>query len=819
LEQTSELDMENEILTISDGTLSIRGLELDMIGVISNWSGDYMNLDLAMASKSDNFGALLELIPDEYKSELQGVTTRGALQLEGRIIGAFGEDQIPDYNFILAVQDGYMKHPKAAEPIEDIQINLVADNNRIDISSFKAKANVNTVDMRGFINQPLSDNPDFDMNGVISMDLGTIETFYPISEQGIALRGKLDVRADAKGFFSDVENATFNAYLTIADGYFKYLDVPQAIEGIHVRLNATARRIEIASLEAKAIQNTLSMSGTITEPLDSNRMGYDLKANAQFDLATLKDFYPIDADTLVVRGLFAFDGTARGRVSTPDQAVINGTMTLQNGYLKHKDIPRPIEDISLNSRLTATEFQITRMALRSGSNTIEGDGRIRNYLKPVPELDVKFKASLNLAEIEDFYSLDEMMIALNGQATMDLAVRGPIDDFNKIRFNGGMQVNNVSVIGDSLPAPITGLNGNMTFSDMDVQLRNFTMMMGSSDYVLEGRLLNWRNLFESPGTVAPATLNATYRAKKLNIDEYVNWDVENEDPLVVELPNLKSQLVAQIDSLIIMGIPITKISGQGETDPRFLRISSATATMFGGAATGRFEWEIYEPRYTFMHFIGRLENVQAQDFFKEFQMGGKSKLSEYITGNFTTQVDYKSGVDALFNQDTPTIEANGNFGIERARLKGHPTQNVIADLLRSPELKDLSLDNWTALFKIDDGVLTLTDMNLTSKDIGLIMNGTQNLIEDQLNYKIRLRLPERYGDRLAGIVSAEAVTALKQPDGIIILPLVLVGTSEQPRVTIDSEVVQSIVTEYLRRRGTEQVEDAARRILRGLRGN
>lgn len=93
------------------------------------------------------------------------------------------------------------------------------------------------------------------------------------------------------------------------------------------------------------------------------------------------------------------------------------------------------------------------------------------------------------------------------------------------------------------------------------------------------------------------------------------------------------------------------------------------------------------------------------------------------------------------------------------------------------------------------------------------------LTDDQLNDKIRLRLPERYGARLAAIVTAETVTALTQPDGIIILPLALVGTSEQPRITIDTDVVQSMVTEYLRRRGTEQVEDAARRLLRGIRGN
>jgi uncharacterized protein involved in outer membrane biogenesis len=112
--QTSDLDMENENLSISEGVLNIRGLELDLTGVISGWSNEFVHVDLALASKSDNFGSLLELIPEEYKTELEGVDTRGQLQLEAKIQGLVGEGQIPDFNLVLAIQDGYLKHPKAA---------------------------------------------------------------------------------------------------------------------------------------------------------------------------------------------------------------------------------------------------------------------------------------------------------------------------------------------------------------------------------------------------------------------------------------------------------------------------------------------------------------------------------------------------------------------------------------------------------------------------------------------------------------------------------------------------------------------------------
>jgi hypothetical protein len=176
-------------------------------------------------------------------------------------------------------------------------------------------------------------------------------------------------------------------------------------------------------------------------------------------------------------------------------------------------------------------------------------------------------------------------------------------------------------------------------------------------------------------------------------------------------------------------------------------------------------------------------------------------------------------MNAVFEQDTPTIIASGNFGVSRARLRNHPVQNGLADLLGNNELRDMSLDTFNAQYSISDGIMTLTDLNITSQDIGMVMNGTQNLIEDRLNYKIRLRLPERYDARLGGILTPQVVEALKGQEGIVVLPLALVGNSENPRITIDQDEVQRIATEYLRQRGVDSVEDAARRLIRGLQRN
>jgi uncharacterized protein YhdP len=820
LRQESDLNLEGERLEITRGTLGIRGLDLDLTGSIAGWSQERMQLDLALKSASDNFGTLLELVPDAFREHIQGVQTRGSLTLTATIQGEAGDDVIPDFRALIMVEDGFLKHPQADQPVEQVQIDITADNQRVDISRFSATAAGNRIRLEGHINEPLGDDPVFHMSADASVDLATIESFFPVSDFGVELSGRLSLDARADGRASAVEQTLFNADLTLENGYFRYLELPTPVQDIQVSLNATQQRIQIQSMQARASQNTISMNGTISDPLDSLRTAFDLNTVARMDLATISEFYPIDEDTLALRGVFSFDGSARGRLAALDQAAINGELRLRDGYLKHRDIAHPVTDVQLDARLTASEFEMRSFGLRAADNRFEGRGTVRNYMRGTPEVDLTFRGSANLDQIEEFYSLEEFMIALGGRATADLRVRGPVDNFDRIRFNGSVQLFEVSVRGDSLPLPITALNADMTFSDQDVQLRQFTMLYGTSDFSFEGSLASWRNLLEEPGgNTPPAVLTATYHSRKVDVDEMVDWEEESEDPMPIELPNLRSELAARIDTLIMMGIVVTDIQGRAASDPTTIRFPEATARMYDGAVSGRMFWDASRPEYWVIHFIGDLNDLRAETFLRDFNMGTDGKMHEYISGGLMGTVDYMTGIDYYFEQDTPTIVASGTFGVTRARLRGHPIQGAVADLLGASELRDMSLDTFNARFGIRDGIMTLTDMNLTSRDIGMTLNGTQNLIDDRLDYKVQLRLPERYSDRLATLITAEGVAALRNDDNIVILPLAIVGTSENPRVTVDRDLVQQALERYLRGRGQDALEDAARRLIRGLQRN
>ncbi len=584
--QASMLDMTNERLELREGAFSIRGLALNTTGSISAWSGDSMAYRFDFASASDNFGALLDLVPEEHQDQLKGVDTRGALTLKGWVDGNLAMN-LPTFDIVMTVTDGFLKHPSAPKPIEDVQIDLAATNALLTLNAFSARAEKNTVSVTGRVVEPFSEKGTFTLDAKADVDLGAMETFYPISEFGLAVSGLLK---------------------------------------------------------------------------------------------------------------------------------------------------------------------------------------------------------------------------------MNVAGNGRLDALDAMRFKGGLTVQNVNIDTEDLDVPLKNMNGQLVFNDADVELKAFTFAMGSSDVTLTGSMVNYRNLMEAVGSASPARLTASYTSRFLNVDEIYDINETSDEPLYMDLPNLSSTLTARIDSMQFVGIPITQIRGKAVTTPKVLEMSEASARVFSGSMSGYVKWDIPQRDHTWITFRGDLNNVRSETFFKEFQLGGESRLHEYVSGGFTAKASFVTAMDAMFVQDAKTIQGNGTFGMDRARIKGHPTQIKISDLLGIDELKDVSLDAWTASFDIKDGLMTLRDMNLTSKDIGLNLNGTHNLVNDRIAYKVHIALPASYGTRVERLLTKDGVEALKNANGAIVIPMSVSGTSADPSVGLDQDFIKAAIREYLKKKGT----DAAGRILQGI---
>jgi uncharacterized protein involved in outer membrane biogenesis len=806
LNQVSTVDLENEILTLTEGVFSIRGLALNIAGSVSNWSADAPSLDLQFSSNSENFGELLGLAPPEFDEQLAGLETRGSLQLDGSVSGTLTEEELPAFDLVVNVSNGYLQNPDLPDAIEDISLSLTLNNELATLSEFSARAAQNSITASGTVERPLDDDAIFSIAFDGDVDLATVSRFYPIEEFGVQnLQGLLAADMTANGRIDLPEDATFSGNFNLSDGALQYVDVPRPIEQINARIQASQDRIQIDESGFRAASNRFTMSGSVTNPLDEENRNVDLSSTLSFDLATIKEFYPIDEDTLELRGQFDANVVLRGKPD-PDQIerlLQRSTFELRDGYIDHRMVGKPLEDITLSAVATGTQLSIQNARFITGENSLAMNGSVSNYLSDDPLFDLTFDGNAVFSDISSYYSLEPWIQELSGTAVMNLNARGPAGDPTQIALNGSLEVNDVNARGDSLGLPVTSLNGTLSITPEAMTLEEFIMNYGSSDIGLNGRVQKYLGFLEEShsSTSSMPAITGNYRSELLDMDEMIDWDEETDpnETFPIELPSITSNVSAEISRLLIFGIPITNITGTGRTTPDQIIMDQANATLFDGTATGRMVWSVPNPLRTSISFTGSLDSLVAESFFRDTGfLGEDSRFHNHVTGEFSTDIDYSTDLDQTLAPDVTTTEADGSFGMTRARLRGHPIQERIADFLKVDELRSLALDEWTATYTISDAVLTFQDFRLTSENIGVELEGTQHMVTDEINYKATLLLPARFKSGIASVISNRAADALQREDGTMTVPVMITGTSANPQVRPDSELIQEIIRDALR---------------------
>lgn len=800
LQQSSTIDMNNEKVTLKEGTFSIRGLRLAVNGTLSNWSKTTM-ADLQFSSQSDDFSELLRLAPASYQKQLEGVETKGALSLNGSVKGPLGGEELPAFQANIQVDNGYLKYPDLPEPVQQIQIKANASNSELVVEAFKAQAGPNNVNMTGRLNKPLEDNGSFNLQADANIDLSTIGNFYPLDSLGVqSLKGKMAVNAKANGRRDQLDKVTFDASTQLSGGSLQYQGVPKPIEDISIDANATQDQVDIRSMSLKAAGNTFSMNGTISEPLDSLRRRFNLSTQLNADLASIKEFYPIDEDTLKIRGQLTADLQLEGTAENAAQAIQSGTIELKNGFIGYHKLPRPIDQLTMRATLKGERLTLNNARVATGSNSLQLSGTVDRYWTDAPTLNLKSNGKVALNEFTDYISMKPFINTISGSAEMNLAVRGPANKVEDLKFDGDLTMSNVNMEGDSLAHPVKNLNAKMELSPQAMTLSRFTTDFGSSDADITGKLERYMAfLDENPNPNRLPNLTGSFKSHMLNFDEWIDWSDTTTSKYPIDLPDLTSNVSVQVDTLVMTGVEITDIKGKAGTTPDQITVDNASARMLDGTMNGSMVWKVPQPDRTQISFKGRVDTVEAGAFFREFAiLGKKSQFHEHITGSFSAQTDYNTALDVYLTPIIATTDSEGSFGMTKMRLKNHPAQVKLADLLKAPELKNAALDQWKANYTIKNSVLTLKNLKLTSGNIGGEMDGTQNLVSGEMDYKMKLYLPGSFAGRIDNVVPKEAVEALKQENGTFLLPLKLEGTSESPKVRPDMDTIQPIVKEYLK---------------------
>lgn len=802
ISEKSIINMKEETAEITEGVFSIKGLDLNISGAIKKW-GSEPEINLAFNSSADNFGELLKLVPEKYQSHVENLDTKGSLVIEGSVYGKIGGEQLPAFKASVAVKDGYLKNPKLEKPIQDIQLSVDFSNELLTVNAFNATAGPNHLSGSASLQQPLEESGKFQLDVSGDIDLSTINSYVNLQEFEIEkLGGHLNLKAKASGLRSTPEKAAFDANISLENGILKYAAVPKQVEQINILAVANQNVVNIKKLSLKAAANTFSVQGIINHPLDEPNRSIDLEADLKFDLASVKEFYPISEDTLIMKGMLTANARLKGKADQIEKSVQSGNINLSNGMIDYKKIEKPFHDITLQSVLQGNQLTIKTARFKTGENNLNVSGVVTDYLSDNRKINLKLAGHAELKEITDYYEM-EGISSITGTADMNLQVAGQVNKPENLALTGNLTLKGLNAEGDSLSQSVKNVNAELQLSPTNATLKAFAMQLGSSDISLSGSLKNYMEfLKDEKQRKARPQLTGNFNSNYLNLDEFIDWDdTTKNEKVLINLPDLNTSISANIKKLTITGVEMTNLKAKASTTPTQIKLEEASINLFEGAAAGSFVWNVPQPDRTNITFSGSLTQLRAESFFKEYKvLGEKSKFHEYVSGAFSAKVNYSSELDAYLTPQITSAVMDGSFGMTKARIQGHPVQEKMADFMKTKELKNIALDKWESTFTLKNSVLDIRNLKLTSADIGMELNGTQHLVNGTLNYDAQVLLPARFKKGMASVITEQAVDALTQENGTIMVPLKVTGTQENPNVAPNNDIIKPIIDSYLKKK-------------------
>ena len=351
-----DADLVNNKFTLQDNSISLNAIKLNIDG----WAAmqkDGVGMDIKLNTNEVGFKELLSLIPAIYAKDFQDLKTDGKASLTAFAKGTLTQEQMPQFEVALNVENAMFRYPSLPAGVDGINISATVKNpggnidaTEVTINPFDFTLAGNPFSLKAIVKTPTSD-PDLQATAKGTLDLGKIKDVYPLEDMSF--------------------NGTIQADMNLA-GKLSYIEKEQydkmKAEG-SIRLNGM--RLNMKDLPTVAIQrSTFSFSprylqlsettvniGNNDVTLDSrfeNYLGYALKGS------TLKGSLNISSNHLNLNDFMSTDTTAVQAQATADTtATTSSTGTIR--------IP---ENLDFNMQANLKEVLFDKMKLENVNGTL-----------------------------------------------------------------------------------------------------------------------------------------------------------------------------------------------------------------------------------------------------------------------------------------------------------------------------------------------------------------------------------------------------------------------------------------------------------------
>ncbi len=752
-----------------------------------------------------------------YYMELDGVDHTGSGDFT---LDVFDMATSSDIDKTYVVYDG-VKYLNGQHLKADLILNMDLKNYKFTFKDNKISLNDFPLTFDGYFAMP-GDDMDMDINfasgdASVKSLYSLIPAAYTEDYKNIQAEGNLSFSGFIKGTYNDHSMPAFRIKLDAENGQIKYPDLPTPITNINMDLlteskdgNYDNMYVDIKNLHMDMGQNPIDVQFLLR-----NMTNYSMKANvkARLNLAELNKMFPIEG--LEMKGIYNLDFQADGIYDSVKKIMpaIETEMSLQDGYIKSKEFPKAIDDLTFDAKLNSNDsrmenakLDVENFKMKMGDDQLQGQMKLQNFADYT--WDLALNGSLDLQVISQIYTIEDM--EYSGKVLADIVTKGKYSDveagrYDQLPTSGKVKLADFTYKSKDLPQGLILTNSEVTFNPEQMVIEALTGRVGRSDFQVGGSVSNYINyLF---GDNASLQGKMSLQSNVLDINEWMTGEPTastNPQPTdtvateVMEVPrNIDFEFNSNIKNIYYDNLKLANAQGILTAHDGILDMSNLQFDLLGGMVVMNGKYNTQNPDKPSFEYKLAVKALSIPQTFASFStVQAFAPMAQLVDGNFSTEFN----LSGLLTQDLKpvynSLDGSGLIKIAEASVKNSKLVQEISSLtsLKSSvtaiTLKDVkmmaSLENGRAYVKPFDikiggydasvsgsiGADGSLDYNLSTEiDAGQLGQQLNNLVSNltgqeggKADTKIPLnfKIAGSYNDPKISLVGADGKTGIEQ---------------------------------------------------------
>lgn len=501
--------------------------------------------------------------------------------------------------------------------------------------------------------------------------------------------------------------------------------------------------------------------------------------------------------TITVKGVY--DGAAK---LLPD---IAGTINTENASIQYPNLPKAITGIAIVSDFiksnTKQEFHIRKLSAAMGQNPISATLSVVDFDDPA--LMATLSAAMNLADVKEYYPL-ETGTTVTGRLKANVNVTGKVSKPDAMKATGTLEFQGVTIATADSKNPVREMNGAIAINNQLMQSKKLSMTIGKSDLALGFTVRNWLSMTsdakDAPKATATASLtsNHLYTADIMGDEEAKPAQQQaggGAPPKAAKasmpLPNVDMEIAANIGTLTTSKFEMKDVRGTMRISNGVIDMKNLTMKMFDGAIASKGSINLKNPQRPTFNLDLDMNSLKANSALSAFTSFGQRLL-----GDMNMNIQISGALDDTLGLIPSSLNASGKVGVNNGKLQGMKVNQQVASLLSVPDVAEINFKDWVNAFSIKDGRVNIPDLKIAALGADYAIAGSQGL-DGSMDFKMAMLLSEAASAKVnVPGFAGEALNALKEPNGRVKLDFLVGGTSDNPKVSLDTQSLQARAAEF-----------------------